>query len=221
MNLRDIRLASIPRPIQILIFAVLILCLGGIFYFYHLKGIIKKRESLKKENVKLERIVEQGTAIENRLNLFKQELARLEERLAELQRILPGQKETPEMLENVQQMAASSNLKITKFMPKQIVPRVFYSDWPIHLELEGNYNGLGLFFQKISQATRIIDVRTISITGIEGSTDESKTLTASCIATAFVYRGEQETLTPVESQPEKKKPVVKIQEKKKQEKKKR
>lgn len=90
-------------------------------------------------------------------------------------------------------MAVSSNLKIIKFMPKPLIHRVFYSDWPITIEVEGNYNGLGMFFEKMSQAIRIVDVGTITINGIEGSTDPSKTLNASCTATTFVYKEEQET----------------------------
>jgi type IV pilus assembly protein PilO len=191
MAISELRFENLPRPIQIGVFTVLVLCLAFAFYIYYLKDLILERDGIQTEITKLELSVAQGTAIETQLKLFKKQLVQLEERLAVLQSILPAAKETPIFLRGVQQMAASSNLKINKFAPQEMVPRAFYSDWPIQVEVEGNYHGLGLFFEKISQATRIIDVGTISIKGIDSQTDTGRTLTASCTATTYVFREEQ------------------------------
>jgi type IV pilus assembly protein PilO len=191
MAISDFRIENLPRSIQILIFTVLVVCLAFVFYLYYLKDQIKEHDAIQADIKKLELSVAQGTAIESQLKRFKQELAQLEERLTVLKSILPAEKETPNVLRSVQQMAASSNLKINKFVPKPVIPRAFYSDWPIQIDVEGNYNGLGLFFEKVSRATRIIDVGTISIKGSDKSADSTKTLTASCTATTFVFREDQ------------------------------
>lgn len=192
MSIRDYRFENLPRSVQVVIFTLVVLCLAVVFYLYSLKDLIQQRNTIQADIAKLERSVARGSAIESQLKQFKQELAQLEERLAVLQSILPAQKETPTVLRSVQQMAASSNLKINKFTPQPIIPRPFYSDWPIQIEVEGNYDGLGVFFEKVSQATRIIDVGAISITGLDTqSTDQARTLTASCTATTFVFREDQ------------------------------
>jgi len=201
MSIKEFRFDNLPRSTQILVFAVFLVCLTFAFYWYFLKGLIKESGRLRKDVARLEQTVAQGTAIESRLSRFKRELAELEQRLAVLQRILPAQKETPTVLRSVQEMAASSNLKINKFTPQPVVPRAFYSDWPIQIEVEGNYNGLGMFFEKVSQATRIIDVGSISINGVEDPPDPSKTLSASCTATTYVYR---------EDDPQEEQKVVKV-----------
>jgi Tfp pilus assembly protein PilO len=189
MAIRDYRFESLPRSVQVVIFAALVGCLAFVFYLYYLKDFIIQRDAIRAEIAKLELSVAQGTAIENQLKRFKQELAQLEERLAVLQSILPSEKETPAVLRSVQRMAASSNLKIDKFIPKPTIPHTFYSDWPIQIEVEGNYDGLGMFFEKVSQATRIIDVGDISITGLDKPPgDSNTTLTASCTATTFVFK---------------------------------
>ncbi len=189
MSLSNFRFENLPRPAQIAAFAGIVGCLAFVFYLYYLKDQIKKRDGIQAEVARLERSVAQGAAIESQLRRFKQELAQLEERLAVLQSILPSEKETPAVLRSVQKMAASSSLKINKFVPKPVVPRAFYSDWPIQVEVEGNYDGLGLFFEKVSQATRIIDVGAISISGMDKPPDDARTtLTASCTATTFVFR---------------------------------
>jgi type IV pilus assembly protein PilO len=200
MAISNINLKNLPRSMQILIFAVLVCGLAALFYFYYLQDLVKKRKSLEAEIAKLESSVQQATAVENQYNEFKQKLAQLEERLAQLQSILPAQKETPTILRSIQHMAASSSLKILKFVPQPVVNRDFYSDWPITIEVEGNYNGLGMFFDKVGKATRIINVGAISVRGVEGSMESARTLSASCTATTFVFREEPipdpETNTP-------------------------
>jgi type IV pilus assembly protein PilO len=188
MAIRDYRFENLPRSAQVAIFAVLVGCLAFVFYTYYLKDLIVQRDALQEEIARLERSVAQGTAIENQLKRFKQELAQLEDRLAVLKSILPSEKETPSVLRSVQRMAASSNLKIDRFAPKPMVPHAFYSDWPIQIDVEGNYDGLGMFFEKISQASRIIDVTDITITGLDKlAADANTTLTASGTATTFVF----------------------------------
>jgi type IV pilus assembly protein PilO len=191
MAISDYRFDNLPRSVQIALFGALMAGLACAFYFYYLRNLIQEQNSIYQDISKLEAAVAQGSAIESRLKRFKQELVQLEARLSVLQSILPSEKETPTVLRNIQHMAELSNLKIKKFTPQQVIPRAFYSDWPIAIELAGGYHGLGSFFEKVSQATRIIDVGTITITGIDKPVDNGQTLNASCTATTFVFREDQ------------------------------
>ena len=191
MAIRDYRFDNLPRTTQILVFAILISCLAAGFYFYYLKDLVRKRNAIQTEIARLEAVVAQATAIETKLRQFKSDLARLEQRLAVLQSILPAEKETPTILRSVQDMAKASNLKILEFTPKPVIPRSFYSDWPILIEVEGNYNGLGTFFERVGHATRIIDVGGISIKGVDNSPNPMRTLSARCTATTFVFSEDQ------------------------------
>jgi type IV pilus assembly protein PilO len=191
MELKDFKLANQPPSTQLVIFGLLIGGLVAVAYYFYLSDMIVERDGLQAEVRELEIAVAQSTAIESQLGRFKKELAQLEQKLEILRSILPAQKETPIVLRNVQEMAASSSLKIQKFTPQPVVPRAFYSDWPIVMEVEGSYDSLGHFFEKVSQATRIINVDNISIKGINGSTEASRTLVATCTATTFVFREDQ------------------------------
>ncbi len=149
------------------------------------------RSALQDEIKKLEASVAQGQAVAAQLPRFKEELARLEERLAELSTILPSEKETPVVLRAVLDMASAANLKIMRFVPKAIVPRSFYVDWPIEVSVQGTYTALGRFFEKVSQYARIINVDNIGIKPFENATNAARTVTAVCTATTFVFREEQ------------------------------
>ncbi len=191
MSLKNFSFKDLPSPVQHAIVAGLILCLAVVFYMYVLKGRIEECKIMKVEITRLEQSVAQLVAVESQLKEFEQELARLDQHLSELRRILPEQKETPTVLRNVQHMAVASNLKILKFTPRPVIERDFYWDWPISIEVQGNYNGLGTFFEKIGRSTRLIDVGSITINNISGSMDPKLTLKANCTATTFVYKETQ------------------------------
>jgi type IV pilus assembly protein PilO len=204
MNIKDLRFDNLPRPALFFIFIALIGCLAFAYYRYSLNDLINKRDTIRTDITNLEQAVAQKIAVETRYKQFKEALARSKEQLAIRQRILPAEKETPAILRSIQQMAKSSDLTIDKFVPQPMIAREYFSDWPIQLEVQGTYNGLGLFFEKIGRAYRIINVGTISIKGLEKQTDPTQTLTASCTATTFVFNDSSAKPQGTENQKEKK-----------------
>ena len=191
MALADFRLENLPRSAQILLFLGVAVALSYIVYSFYFQGMIDQRTALQDEIKKLETSVAQAQAVASQLPRFKEEVARLEERLAELSTILPSEKETPIVLRSVLDMASASNLKIMRFVPKHTVPRNFYVDWPIEVSVQGSYNALGRFFEKVSQYGRIINVDNIGIKTFETGTNAARTVSAVCTATTFVFREEQ------------------------------
>jgi len=191
MALADFRLENLPRSAQILLFLGVAVALSYIVYSFYFQGMIDQRTALQDEIKKLETSVAQAQAVASQLPRFKEEVARLEERLAELSTILPSEKETPIVLRAVLDMASAANLKIMRFVPKPTVPRNFYVDWPIEVSVQGSYNALGRFFEKVSQYGRIINVDNIGIKTFETGTNAARTVSAVCTATTFVFREEQ------------------------------
>jgi type IV pilus assembly protein PilO len=184
----DYRWENLPGSAQALVFAALAVGLMAVFYVFYLRGPLEERENLRTELSQLEAAVSQRKTVEGQLTGLKTELGRLEERLEILRRILLPSKEITDVLRSVQQMAAASNLKIVKFTPQPVVPRAFYFALPFVMEVEGNYHALGLFFEKISQFTRIVNVEHMTVKGIDGSSDPLRTLSAVCTATTFVLK---------------------------------
>jgi type IV pilus assembly protein PilO len=191
MAFDNLKLDKLPRKYQLLLVAVLGIGLSLAGYSFLLSDLFAQRGKLSGDIEALEKSVAQASGVEARLGQFKAELAALDAHLGDLRRILPSQKETPDVLRSVQLMAAESNLKITKFAPQPVLARSFYSDWPIAMEVEGSYNALGEFFEKIGRFRRIVNVDNINVKGIEGSLDSSRTLTSHCTATTFVFREDQ------------------------------
>lgn len=186
----DLRFDNLPRSMQMLIFAALVGCAAFMFYTHHLKDLLAELGVIQTEIARLELSVSKETAIESQLEFSKKELVHLKKRFEALKSILSIQKETPEVLRIVHQMAAASNLKINKLTPEPVIRRSFCLDWPIRIEVTGNYDGLGLFFEKISRATKAINVAAISIKASDNPVNTAQTLTAGFTLTFFILEEE-------------------------------
>ena len=78
------------------------------------------QEEYKTKSARLEALRTEIRALEvtaNKLQEFQREVALLEAKLETLKRILPPEKETPDLMRKVQSLAAQSNLVIRKFTP--------------------------------------------------------------------------------------------------------
>ena len=88
----------------------------------------------------------------------------LEEDLKNALKQLPNEKEIPEILKNISSLGRESQLEFALFRPKVEEPQQFYAKVPIELTMIGTYHNTGLFFDKVSKLSRIINVVDFSMT---------------------------------------------------------
>ena len=128
--------------------------------------------------------IRRGAAIEAKLPEFEKEIANLQKKLEDLLQILPTEPETGELLKWVKNLADQSNLELRKFDPQMLRAVEFYKEFPIQMEIEGDYHDLGVFFDRISKYSRIINVSNVVV----GARSQSKgSINSNFTATTFVY----------------------------------
>ena len=197
MALDKTGLENLPAPARHCLYIALILILAGMWHWFYQKPRNEQIAVLNSGNARLRAQLQEAQNVKANYEQYQKDLEEIEARLAALMPIIPTEKEAAAFLRSVQDMAVSSNLKINRFRPRALVSRDFYDDWPVEVVLEGNYHGLGRFFEKISQATRLVDVPTISINYINDQTNSIRTLTATGTVTTYVqsymYTAEEAT----------------------------
>lgn len=161
--------------------------LGGYYYSYHLDleaDLARRQQQLQTLQAEIAR----GQAQERRLPEFRAEVADLEGRLSALKAVLPEQKDVGELLRRIQTLATQSSLTIRGFKPQAVAMKQQHAEWPISLQLEGNYHDLGAFFDKVSRLPRIINITGIDIKSQDarGEAATTATLAADCTVTTFV-----------------------------------
>ena len=79
--------------------------------------------------------------------------------------MLPEEKDAADLLRRMQTVAMQSNLTITGFKPAPVVTKQVHAEWPITLELEGNYHNLAIFFDRLGKFTRIVNISALDSEG--------------------------------------------------------
>ncbi len=164
----------------------LALVIGGLFWWQHLSPAMDEERQKTAQLDTLKREIAALEVTANKLAEFQREVALLEAKLETLKRILPPEKETPDLMRKVQSLASQSSLLIKSFTPGATVNKEFYQEWPITMTVEGNYHNLGIFFDRVGRLSRLVNIGNIKITSRNDQT-VSNTISASCVATTFVY----------------------------------
>lgn len=181
----DLSLNKLPWYTQVGLFVAL--AVAGVVAFQYLyaapaeEALAVQRQRLAKLRVD----ISQGMAIARQLPQFRAQVADLQGRLDGLKAILPEEKDFADLLRSLQTLAVQSNLTIKLFKPAPVVTRELHVEWPINIELEGTYHNLGLFFDRISRFSRIINVGNILVKA-KDKADQNTSISVACVATTFV-----------------------------------
>ena len=177
---------KIPFYGQVLIFLGLALGIVAVAYWIYPNLAQDRAEIavLEEEYADKERKIVEGQAIEQRLPEFEREIAALERRLGDVQQILPTNQETGDLLRWIKNLGDQSNLDLKSFAPGALKPVEFYKEFPIGMQVVARYHDLGVFLDRVSKYSRIINVDNLRMNSVR---EGDKTIGASFTATTFVY----------------------------------
>jgi len=152
-----------PLSRRVLIYGFLILLLIVLYYFFlHLRGAdltVEKQtkiETLEGEKVKLLATLKGQEAL-------KAEIEKINAQFQEVTKQLPESKEIPDLLRQVSNMGRDSGLEITLFRQPGENIKELYADVPVEMAVRGGYHQLALFFEKVRQLDRIVNIGDIGM----------------------------------------------------------
>ena len=181
----DLSLNKLPWYGQVGLFVALALGGVGLFYYFYVMPTSADMDTRRQTLAGLRANITKGSITANQLNQFKGQVAELEAHLEGLRAVLPEQKDVADLLRRIQTLAMQSNLAIQGFKPAPTVTKQLHAEWPIALKLEGTYHNLGMFFDRVSKFSRIINISNIDIKA-KDRPEANATVTADCVATTFV-----------------------------------
>lgn len=182
----DNPLTRLPLAGQLGVSAVIALLIGGGFYYFWYADALEQQKQKETRLADLQKQIRALEATANKLPEFQREVQALEARLETLKRILPPEKEMPDLMRRVQYLAAQSSLSIRKFNPSPVVQKDFYQEVPVNLELEGTYHNLGAFLDRVSRMSRLVNLGDLKIKAQQNQT-MTNTISATATATTYVY----------------------------------
>ena len=179
-----------PWYVALIVGLVLGVALFVVMQMYVFKDIQQNIEKLEASIDSLDREIEKGRAAKADLPRLEEDIRNYELELDRLKKILPTRRETDSLLKRLKQLVERGHFRLTRFTPGDFEDRDFYLAWPIRVELDGTYHELGLFFDRLSRFSRIINVDDLTITPYK-SKGERYTIHAAFTQQTFIYKEEQ------------------------------
>lgn len=116
---------------------------------------------------------------------LKREINEIENKLTSAKMQLSKEKEIPDLLKSIDSKGAESNIDFSYFKPQPIVPREFYREIPIVLNVKGGFHNVALFLNKLAGLPRLISVSNIKMYGVSEK-GENVTINAEMVAKSYM-----------------------------------
>ena len=179
-----------------LIFAVLIFAVAFLFYF---KPQDTKLKALTAERVKVEQEVQNLKQKKRELDKIEADIVAMTAKLKTLEVNIPQRKEIADILRQIQALAYDSRLDVLRFAPGNEINKDFYAEWPIPIQVSGNFNNLGVFFDKLSKFARVFTIENFSLKALARQTDLN-TISANWTAKTYFFAEPSAAAVPAKKQ---------------------
>lgn len=170
----------------LIILACSVLVLGGVYYFdtqYQLEDLQKQKD----EEIQLKATFEKKQSKAASLDAYKAQMKEMEDSFGTMLRQLPSKTEVADLLVDITQTGLASGLEFNLFQPKPEIPKEFYAELPIEIDVKGDYHELGQFVSGIAALPRIVTIHDINIKH-EGAKAGASSNQLSMTAVAKTYR---------------------------------
>jgi type IV pilus assembly protein PilO len=178
-----------PWYVAAIVGVVLGVAMFVVMNIYIFKDIRTQIERLETSIDELEREIEKGRAAKADLPRLEEDIRNYEIELERLRKILPTKRETDNLIKRAKQLTERGRFRLTRFTPGGFEDRDFFIEWPIRVGLDGTYHELGLFFDRLSRFSRIINVTELTINPTRNS-DSGFTIHAEFVQRTYIYKEE-------------------------------
>ncbi len=195
IDLNDLDINAIgswPVPVKaglIVVVCILVLVLG---YFLDIQGQQEKLAVAEAQELQLKQDFEKKWKKAANLDAYKLQMKEMEQSFGTMLRQLPSKTEIDDLLVDISQTGLAAGVEFKLFKPGKEIQKDFYAEFPIEMEMTGDYHRFGRFVSGIAALPRIVTLHNISIKKGGKATDGKKNLTMKVIAKTYRYLDENE-----------------------------
>ena len=143
------------------IFVAVIGLVGG--YYGLVKSKLPLLEAAQNREAELKQNYQAKYRIAVNLSAYEEQLARLQSDFSSMLKSLPTSNETPGLLDDITLVGTSAGLTFRLLNWQKEVPKEFYTELPIQMEVTGGYHNFGQFASEIAGLPRIVTVHDFEI----------------------------------------------------------
>ena len=182
-----------PASHKIGIWVASIGLVGFLFWQYVYSAAATERGELTEKVDSLQtQIAHERRLVRNKDKIMK-EVEELDVKLKFALQELPDEREIPDLLSSISNLARDAGLEVNLFRPRGEVRREFYAEVPVAITVEGTFHQVATFFDDVGQLSRVVNIDQITM-GKPAIKGENVIVNSSCVATTFRYLDEDERI---------------------------
>jgi type IV pilus assembly protein PilO len=188
------KISALTKLQRILISAGTVVVIVGLFVGLLYWPEIDEQGKLDTQITETETRLKRVKATADTLPEFERRMAEKQAEFNLVAQKLPETVEVPQLLSSVSEAGKDAGLAFLLFQPQQEIPRNFYAEIPVKMDLSGTYHDLGDFFDRLAQMPRIVNVKNFEarMTGTGGRTrgssgDAGIPLSIACMAETYRF----------------------------------
>jgi type IV pilus assembly protein PilO len=171
-------------PFEVKTLVAIIVALIGLVGGYYLMVDAKLPilEAAQKQETQLKQNYQAKYRIAVNLQAYEQQLSQLKSDFSSMLKSLPTSNETPGLLDDITLVGTSAGLTFRLLNWQREIPKEFYAELPIEMEVTGGYHNFGQFASEIAGLPRIVTVHDFEVTQEQNTlklTVQAKTYRAS------------------------------------------
>ncbi len=184
LDVNDIgRWPMVFRAAVIAITFVLVVALGVYFTIVKDKYPVLTRAEAEEDSLRITFENKQRKAAN--YDAYVAQLEQIQQSFGTMLRQLPGETEIPSLIVDVSQTGLAAGLQEKLFVPQAEIPRDFYAEKPIRIQLSGSYHELANFVSGVAALPRIVTLHNINIA--RENTDSYDELSMEVTAKTYRY----------------------------------
>ena len=152
-----------PREIKIVVGIVCALIVSGVCYYAIISSKLPLLASANDEEVQLRQTFEAKYRVAVNLKAYEEQLSRIKKDFSSMLKSLPTSNETPGLLDDVTFVGTDAGLSFKLLNWQNEIPKEFYTELPIQLEVSGNYHEFGQFASNVANLPRIVTLHDFDI----------------------------------------------------------
>ncbi|MBU2520969.1 MAG: type 4a pilus biogenesis protein PilO [Proteobacteria bacterium] len=176
------KVGNISKVHRILICVSTFIVITGLFVYFLYIPKFEKLNQLNSDYKNLEKMLASAKKKAAQVNKYREEMKMAEAQYKIAMKALPDKKEIPSLLTSISESGREAGLEFLLFQPESEINKDFYAEIPVSIKVAGNYHNVGLFFDKVSRLSRIVNIKDI----VMETSKEGNMLNTSC--TAVTYR---------------------------------
>ncbi len=188
------KFSDLPPAVQGTVLAVVPVTLAAVAFWYLVWPLSGKLTATRAQLASLRAQNQKNQSIERRREEFQKRIAKLEEELAAFRSTVPDEPAPDELVKMVNDAELASAVHVRTLVAQPLVAQDMYVEMPFKARLDGTYFALVSFFNRLTQAQRIVGVSNL-VLGPPTSAGSGKytigpeaTVGVNCVVTTYFNR---------------------------------